>query len=60
MANKQAKEKQQKRQEYSTRLMMSRLDMEEVRKPFAWEHGRSWERVGGEQRKICRSINTKK
>ncbi|XP_038184495.1 crossover junction endonuclease EME1 [Arvicola amphibius] len=30
MANKQAKEKQQKRQESSTRLMMSRLDMEEA------------------------------
>ncbi|XP_050013028.1 crossover junction endonuclease EME1 isoform X1 [Alexandromys fortis] len=30
MANKQAKEKQQKRQESSTRLMVSRLDMEEA------------------------------
>lgn len=30
MTNKQAKEKQQKRQESSTRLMMSRLDMEEA------------------------------
>ncbi|KAL6034055.1 hypothetical protein STEG23_018990 [Scotinomys teguina] len=30
MANKQAKEKQQKRQESSTRLMMSRVDMEEA------------------------------
>lgn len=31
MANKQAKEKHQKRRESSTRLMVSRVDMEEVR-----------------------------
>lgn len=50
MANKQAKEKQQKRQESSTRLMMSRLDMEEVRNPFAWEYGGSQKRAKGEGR----------